>query len=671
MLYGPSAQFYAGGLLPVKRRSSLQSFPARNTSLWQERSIGQKAVIHLKTCPVDCFQTVFLHEVCSTDASEALDGPYAQRNASAWNTVFTRHELRAVGLWEKLTCRIAIAWRPVGCDCLKCLILSSLTKMLPPQFFPAEDVTVHSTRAYSTGFGHFRRYFSQNAPVHAFLQTSADCHLLEAVPVKTVPGSDSIDHIFRLETAFPLSITNTTATTSVSQQACFSKLLHSSSPSVVTFGPSIGYCNGIASTCQTITSHNIIMDGSPPHGHRQRILSSSRGITAMNGSGPNLNHGNSGEAASPVADAVMVNGSTAARIPLHCEVTNPSRYIKGYRHIIIVLHGKASNGADLRSQLFSARANPRRHGGPRTLDKLLDCCKWVFPTAPYPARTRPGGFQVSLPIVTFSSTSHPHSDIAADLISRVKWFHTPRMWFPQDTPDEEQQPALEQSIDRLLDLVREEERDSGLSRSNIFIGGSGQGFAVAAGALLADGRGDFAGLIGLNGWVPYTQQLVEEMPEDARRGDWVNRARALLCPEKHSRLQQPSLDLGGESCDIIRKHNSGEQVTPIFMAHPNYDNIIHCSETARANDVFREMGWNEDWYDYPRDDGRNQRRHGINQPQGVDDLCRWIQERLRNCGGHPEDGHLNSFDMDQVFVGAPMPDEFVAYMRVWRDAGSQ
>lgn len=253
------------------------------------------------------------------------------------------------------------------------------------------------------------------------------------------------------------------------------------------------------------------------------------------------------------------------------------------------------------------------------------------------------------------------------------------MWNPQETPDERQQPALEHSIERLLDLVRTEEEVPGIGRSNVFIGGSGQGFAVAAGALLADGRGDFTGLIGLNGWVPYTQQLVNDLSDETDGGEWVNRARALLCPEKHLRLQQlrlqqQPLDLGaqgmpqpqhGESCGIIRRHNSGDPITPIFMAHPHYDEVIHCSETSQASDVFQAMGWDGNWYDYPDDDGSNQRKHGINQPEGVDNLCEWIGGKIRNCGGHPRDGHLYGFYRDQVFVGARIPDDFEAYMRAW------
>lgn len=66
---------------------------------------------------------------------------------------------------------------------------------------------------------------------------------------------------------------------------------------------------------------------------------------------------------------------------------------------------------------------------------------------------------------------------------------------PQENPL--QQPQLQQSIDALLRLIEDEERFT--RRENIFIGGFGQGFAVAAGALLVDGEGDLGGLIGFNG----------------------------------------------------------------------------------------------------------------------------------------------------------------------------
>lgn len=114
---------------------------------------------------------------------------------------------------------------------------------------------------------------------------------------------------------------------------------------------------------------------------------------------------------------------------------------------------------------------------------------------------------------------------------------------------------------------------------------------------------------------------------------------------------------------------TGDAITPIFMAHPHYDNIIHCSETARANDAFRKMGWDDDfdWKDYPDDKGDDQqRKHWICEPQGVEDLCEWLMNNLRNCSRrrHPPVGHLLSFFRLQTMSGEVTP-EFAADVTTW------
>lgn len=77
-------------------------------------------------------------------------------------------------------------------------------------------------------------------------------------------------------------------------------------------------------------------------------------------------------------------------------VTYPPKYIPGHYHTIIMLHDKGGNAARFRKRLFRAEGHPKGRGGPDTLDKIFDCCKWVFPEAPYPDANRPGGFEVSL-----------------------------------------------------------------------------------------------------------------------------------------------------------------------------------------------------------------------------------------------------------------------------------
>lgn len=238
---------------------------------------------------------------------------------------------------------------------------------------------------------------------------------------------------------------------------------------------------------------------------------------------------------------------------------------------------------------------------------------------------------------------------------------------------------MEASIRGLLRLVQREEFFVG--RQNIFIGGHGQGFALAAGALLVDGRGDFGGLIGLNGWFPYAEQLFQESgPRDV--SEWVEMARALLSPSyASSRRQGLGFDSGNvrvepgptvveaeRDCGIVRRNTTGDTITPIFLAHPAYDDVVHPAETALASEVFQAMGWDEiNWEDYPLDHhrGTNEDLHGINIPRGVTDLWQWLSTRLRNCGTHPRGGHFYNFVLNQAAVGTLSEDLWVEHFR-WR-----
>lgn len=61
--------------------------------------------------------------------------------------------------------------------------------------------------------------------------------------------------------------------------------------------------------------------------------------------------------------------------------TNPPRRVP-HCHTIILLHDQASSGAELRKELFGAEMS-LAGDRPKTLDKALDCCRWVFPNAPF------------------------------------------------------------------------------------------------------------------------------------------------------------------------------------------------------------------------------------------------------------------------------------------------
>lgn len=231
----------------------------------------------------------------------------------------------------------------------------------------------------------------------------------------------------------------------------------------------------------------------------------------------------------------------------------------------------------------------------------------------------------------------------------MKWFTIPNPLQQQDSPALDDPHELEVSIDGILNLIRNEQKS--VRRHQIYIGGHGQGFAVAAAAFLVDGEGDFAGLIGLNGWLPHVSMIQGGSPHNFWR--WVSNARALLHPTRFGSLftrpypsddhdivvPPPSVD---HNCGIVQRRTTlGRRRTPIFLAHPHYDSVVDCASSAAASDAFDRMGWvGAGFEDYPHDNGETQSVHWINRPLGVDDLKRWLTDNLTACRNHPRHGHL-------------------------------
>lgn len=147
---------------------------------------------------------------------------------------------------------------------------------------------------------------------------------------------------------------------------------------------------------------------------------------------------------------------------------------------------------------------------------------------------------------------------------------------------------------------------------------------------------------------------------DNSRSTYFDNARAMLHPHKFSHLMTGAVpDAGGSvsppdsatefSGGIMRRHATGDRVTPIFLAHPHYDDIVPYSETIWTVAVFRAMGWEEiNLEAYPLDDGAAQQRHWLNVPLGVDHLAQWLKDRLRNCPYHPRGGHVHDYRLQQL-----------------------
>lgn len=141
-----------------------------------------------------------------------------------------------------------------------------------------------------------------------------------------------------------------------------------------------------------------------------------------------------------------------------------------HTHTVILLHGRDSDAEEFAGEFFESEAS-----GPedrdRTLSGLLPTVRWVFAAAPLLRSER------------------------FDTTAMSQWFD---MWSAED-PEERAELQHEGAPGEHRDRARCSalRGDTRVDRDRIFLAGISQGFATALSALLADGRGRFAGLIGL------------------------------------------------------------------------------------------------------------------------------------------------------------------------------
>lgn len=164
-----------------------------------------------------------------------------------------------------------------------------------------------------------------------------------------------------------------------------------------------------------------------------------------------------------------------------------------------------------------------------------------------------------------------------------QWFDMWSVENPGERP-ELQHPGLHQSVEKILGVIKEEEVL--VPRERIFLAGISQGFATAIAVLFAVGPKKFAGLIGLCSW----------MPAALRTDDF----------------QSSEDTLDGKS----------SRSTPVFLGHSIDDEIVPIKNGRDLRDTLKSLRFQVEWREY--EDGG----HWVNEPQGVDDIARFINGRM-------------------------------------------
>ncbi|KAM7219900.1 Phospholipase/carboxylesterase [Rhypophila decipiens] len=289
-------------------------------------------------------------------------------------------------------------------------------------------------------------------------------------------------------------------------------------------------------------------------------------------------------------------------------VVNP---IKGnpHTHTIIFLHGRDSDGEEFADELFESEASPSTSSTTTiglTLPDLLPTIKWVFPSAP---------------LLRWARFDREMS----------QWFD---MWSTENPCErpELQITGLKQSIKYIQSVVDREAallKEQG-GRERVFLAGISQGFAAAIASYFAEGRGDLAGVIGLSSWMPFVEQVegyLDNLPimEDGRGMNDVMVARKLSQIYRFG-----DEELGEESSGAGEGSARIAFTTPLFLGHCADDKVVSKENGERMKRaltaiVDRCCGRVE-WHLY---EGGG---HWLNEPQGVDDLVKFIRENMAKGG---------------------------------------
>ncbi|KAI4169110.1 MAG: hypothetical protein LQ348_007351 [Seirophora lacunosa] len=145
-------------------------------------------------------------------------------------------------------------------------------------------------------------------------------------------------------------------------------------------------------------------------------------------------------------------------------------------HTIIALHGQGSNGPEFAEELFEGKSSSNA-----SLADHFPECKWIFPSS----RKR------------YSTLLQREID---------GWFDVASLTDP-NRQEQRQAEGLGDSVAYILQIVNEEVQS--IHPSNVVLLGFSQGCATAIHAFFA-GQYRLGGFVGLNGWMPFREQLLQE-----------------------------------------------------------------------------------------------------------------------------------------------------------------
>lgn len=248
-----------------------------------------------------------------------------------------------------------------------------------------------------------------------------------------------------------------------------------------------------------------------------------------------------------------------------------------HTHTAIILHGRGDTGSDFSDELLSSAL-----ASGETLQAALPGWRWVFPSAPELWST---AFQEDMPA----------------------WFEAHSLTDPSARQDL-QTPGLLASVRHVSQVVDEEVSRLEGDATKVVLGGISQGGAVAMWALLSGRGGCLGGFFAASTWFPFATVVEETLTHGAREqsvqeGRPANAVLRLLAGAQESRVST--------------------RPTPVLLGHGTDDAYVDVELGREAARILSRAGHDVTWKEYT---GAEQEGHWFKVPEGIDDVCSFLQE---------------------------------------------
>ncbi|EGE08929.1 hypothetical protein TEQG_07884 [Trichophyton equinum CBS 127.97] len=249
-----------------------------------------------------------------------------------------------------------------------------------------------------------------------------------------------------------------------------------------------------------------------------------------------------------------------------------------HTHSAILLHGRASNGAEFAEEFFDSHTSEKKN-----LPAHFPGCRWVFPTS----RERWS--------VVFEENMTAWFDI----------YSLANISEKQDLQVE----GLKESTAYLLDILESEIALLGGRSDKLVLIGMSQGMATALWTLLCSAgriKGRIGGFIGMSGWLPFAGEILDLQSHSTSPSQSLQEILSTRC---------------GEQAQATDEDVKTMLSTPVMLLHGTDDAWVDVELGRQAHAGLTKLGMHAVFKEYT---GADNDGHWVKEPEGVDDIAGFL-----------------------------------------------